>query len=54
MVESIDVGPEGIWISDVRTVEDIKFVAAFAARRELAMTYGNRSFYLELREPATD
>jgi hypothetical protein len=39
----------GIWIVDVRTVDDIGFIAEFAAQRQLVMTYGNRSFHLEPR-----
>jgi hypothetical protein len=46
IVEEMEIGPEGIWIADVQTVEDIQFVAEFAADRRLAMTYGNRSFHL--------
>ena len=46
VVEEMEIGPEGIWIADVQTVEDIQFVANFANERGLAMTYGNRSFHL--------
>jgi hypothetical protein len=45
-LENMDIGQEGVWIADVRTVEDIQFVAAFAAENRLSMTYGNRSFHL--------
>jgi hypothetical protein len=45
----MDIGRDGVRIDDVRTVEQIEFVAGFAARRDLAMTYGNRSFHLEPR-----
>ena len=49
IVERIDIGPEGIRIDDIRTVEHIEFVAAFAAKNQLTITYGNRSFHLEPR-----
>ena len=49
VVRSIDIGPEGICISDIRTIDSIEFIAAFAAERQLTMTYGNGSFLLEPR-----
>jgi hypothetical protein len=48
------IGPDGIRINDIRTVEHIEFVAAFAARHQLVMTYGNHSFHLEPRHNAID
>jgi len=48
-IEQIQVGPGGIRVNDVRTVDHIEFVATFASRHQLAMTYGNRSFHLEPR-----
>jgi hypothetical protein len=48
-MEGMEIGPAGIWIADVKTVDDITFVGEFAARRQLVMTYGNRSFHLEPR-----
>ena len=52
ILESIAIGIGGICINDVRTVEEIKFIAAFAERRQLTMTYGNRMFLLEPRYAA--
>lgn len=49
VLEYIEIGPEGICVSDVRTVDAIHFIAAFAARRRLVMTYGKGSFLLEPR-----
>ena len=46
-VENADIGPAGIWITDVRTMDDIEFIASLAARRHLLMTYGKQSFHLE-------
>jgi hypothetical protein len=48
------IGPEGVRVDDVRTVAHIEFVAAFAARHQLLMTYGNRSFLLEPRQTSID
>jgi hypothetical protein len=53
-IEHIDIGHSGIRVNDVRTVEQIEFVAEFAAKRELAMTYGNRSFHLGPRPTPFD
>ena len=53
-IESMHVGRSGIRVDDVRTVEHIEFVAGFAARRDLTMTYGNRSFHLEPRQTPFD
>jgi len=52
IVERMRIGFSGIRINDIRTVEHIEFVAAFAARHQLAMTYGNHSFHLEPRQTA--
>jgi hypothetical protein len=49
VVASIEIGPEGICVSDVRNIDSIEFIAAFAADRQLTMTYGNGSFLLEPR-----
>ena len=38
VVEEMEIGTEGICITDVRTVEQIEFIAAFAARKQLLMT----------------
>jgi hypothetical protein len=46
----MDIGRKGICISDVRNVDAIEFIAAFAAKRQLTMTYGNGSFLLEPRD----
>ena len=54
IIQHIEIGPEGIRVNDLRTVEHIEFVAAFAARRRLSMTYGNRSFHLEPRKTGID
>lgn len=48
-LQKIEIGPEGICVSDVRTVDAIEFIAAFAARNQLTMTYGNKAFLLEPR-----
>lgn len=48
-LEEIVIGPEGVCVSDVRTVDAIEFIASFAARHQLTMTYGNKSFLLEPR-----
>ena len=48
------IGREGVRVDDVRTVEHIEFVAAFAAKHQLLMTYGNRSFLLEPRQTSID
>jgi hypothetical protein len=48
-LEKMEMGPEGICVSDVRTVDAIEFVAEFAARHQLTMTYGNKAFLLEPR-----
>ena len=53
-VENLDIGPAGIWITDVRTMEDIEFIADLAARRRLLMTYGKQSFHLEPETPLTN
>ena len=53
VVSNIDIGPEGICIADVRTIDAIEYIAEFAADRQLTMTYGNRSFLLEPRDPNT-
>jgi hypothetical protein len=47
-VQAMDLAG-GVWIVDVKTVDDIGFIAEFAAQRQLVMTYGNRSFHLEPR-----
>ena len=52
-VENLNIGPEGVWITDVRTMEDIEFIAAFAGERRLLMTYGKQSFHLEPEPPLT-
>jgi hypothetical protein len=54
IIEHMEVGPDGVRVNDVRTVEQIEFVASFASTRQLAMTYGNRSFYLEPRPTPFD
>ena len=46
LVQSREIGPEGIWITDVKTADDIQFVAEFAVEHQLAMTYGKKSFHL--------
>jgi hypothetical protein len=48
------IGRDGIRVDDVRTVQHIEFVAAFAAKHQLLMTYGNRSFLLEPRQTSID
>ena len=53
-VERMHIGSEGIRVNDVHRVEHIEFVAAFAARHQLAMTYGNHSFHLEPRQTTID
>jgi hypothetical protein len=53
-LEQIQIGSEGIRVNDIRTVQHIEFVASFAARHQLAMTYGSHSFHLEPRHPAID
>src|SRR5262249_32926708 len=50
LMEQIEIGRQGIRINDVKTVEQIEFIAAFAATHQLTMTYGRRSFYLEPRQ----
>jgi hypothetical protein len=50
IVQGLHIGRHGIRVNDVQTVAHIEFIAAFAARRNLAMTYGNRSFHLEPRQ----
>jgi hypothetical protein len=52
-LESLRIGSEGIQVNDIRTVAHIEFVAAFAARHQLSMTYGNHSFHLEPRHGAS-
>ena len=52
-LDSIAIATAGICISDVRTVDAIEYVAAFAASRQLTMTYGNKTFLLEPRDPNT-
>jgi hypothetical protein len=52
-VDNMTIGPAGICISDVRTVQAIEYIAAFAASRQLTMTYGNKTFLLEPRDPNT-
>jgi hypothetical protein len=49
IVVKLEIGPNGICISDVRSVDAIEFIASFAAQRQLKLTYGNRSFVLEPR-----
>jgi hypothetical protein len=53
-LERMRFGREGVRVDDVRTVAHIEFVAAFAARHQLLMTYGNRSFLLEPRQTSID
>jgi hypothetical protein len=53
VVANIDIGTQGICIADVRTIDAIEYIAEFAADRQLTMTYGNRSFLLEPRDPNT-
>jgi hypothetical protein len=48
-LEKMEMGPEGICVSDVRTVDAIEFIAAYAAQHQLTMTYGNKAFLLEPR-----
>ena len=48
-LESLHIGSQGIRVNDIRTVAHIEFVAAFAARHQLSLTYGNHSFHLEPR-----
>lgn len=50
ILAGLEIGPEGVCVEDVRTPEDIQFVAEFAGVRQLLMTYGRRSFFLEPRE----
>ena len=52
-LDSISIATTGICISDVRTVDAIEYIAAFASTRQLTMTYGNKSFLLEPRDPNT-
>lgn len=49
IVVKLEIGPNGICISDVRSVEAIEFIASFAAQRQLKLTYGNKAFVLEPR-----
>jgi hypothetical protein len=53
-LQRMHIGREGVRVNDVRTVEHIEFVAAFAAKRDLVMTYGNHSFHLEPRHASLD
>src|SRR3954467_2478894 len=53
-IERMHIGAAGIRVNDIRTVEHIEFVAAFAARRQLLMTYANHCFLLEPRQTAID
>ena len=52
-LDSISIALTGICILDVRTVDAIEHIAAFAASRQLTMTYGNKTFLLEPRDPNT-
>ena len=52
-LDSITIATTGICISDVRTVDAIEYIAAFASTRQLTMTYGNKTFLLEPRDPNT-
>lgn len=53
-LEQMHIGSEGIRVNDIRTVAHIEFVAAFAARNQLSMTYGNHCFHLEPRQTSID
>jgi len=48
-LNEIQIGAEGIFIIDAYTVEDIKFVSAFAAKHQLLVDYGHGSFRLTRR-----
>src|ERR1043165_1404487 len=53
-LERMPVGRDGLRVDDVHTLQHIEFVAAFAAKHQLLMTYGNRSFLLEPRQTSID